>query len=283
MSKGPSSFFRGSAVYNKEFAYFTPSSLKLLYRYTFSSDEWEELLQCPCVYHNSALVFIDGALTTVGGDDGARYMKQLYTLQKTKLPPKIEWKEKYPPMNTPRNRPTIVSTSDCLFVIGGGGDGSWINIVEMFDVGKKSWCRLASLPKCFQYPSATIVCNDVHVIGLVSDVYSCSLQDLKESSKPVELQTMSRMQTWKQLPSLPVQYSTVAAILEQLVIVGGRKENSTDAVKSIHQFINGRWIKIGSMSSNRSMCLVVSSSPHEMVVVGGVDDSENVEKCSVSM
>ena len=35
------------------------------------------------------------------------------------------------------------------------------------------------------------------------------------------------------------------------------------------QLVDGQWVEIGSMSSNREMCLVVSPSPDRMMIVGG--------------
>ena len=79
-----------------------------------------------------------------------------------------------------------------------------------------------------------------------------------------------------------MEYSTAATLSGQLVIIGGGDRPS---VKTIHQLFNGQWVEIGSMSCGRSECLVVSSSPDKMMIVGGVGSSyeqlDIVEECVV--
>ena len=71
--------------------------------------------------------------------------------------------------------------------------------------------------------------------------------------------------------------STAATLCGQLVIIGGERDRST--VNSIHQLVDGQWVKIGSMSSGRMSCLVASPSPDKMVVVGGLGALDSVEVC----
>ena len=60
-------------------------------------------------------------------------------------------------------------------------------------------------------------------------------------------------------------------------------------VNSIHQLVDGKWVVIGSMSSDRSECLVVSPSPDRMMIVGGIRAGlispalaiDSVEECIV--
>ena len=56
-------------------------------------------------------------------------------------------------------------------------------------------------------------------------------------------------------------------------------------VNSIHQLMNGQWVKIASMSSGRSDCLVVTPSPDKMMIVGGYGGVllplDSVEECVV--
>ena len=261
--KAPDGMTRGSAVTDQMMTYCTPWGSDSLYRYIMTEDKWEELPQCP--YRNSGLVVIDSALTAVGGWDGS-YTNKLFTLRQNR------WVEEYPPMNTARSYPAVVSTSDGghmnVIAIGGvGGGGGWINAVELFHTGRRSWSRLTSLPQPLTRPSATICGNQLHVIGRYDDGYSCSLQALLSSNQPIRSQ--SRTPTWTPLPRLPVEWSTAATLCGQLVIIGGKRDGSS--VNSIHQLVDGQWVNIGSMSSGRRMCLVASPSPDKMVVVGGVD------------
>ena len=165
-----------------------------------------------------------------------------------------------------------------VIAIGGRDHGRWIDAVELFHTGRRSWSRLTSLPKPLTFPSATICGNQLHVIGCGGDGYSCSLQALLSSNQPIRSQ--SRTPTWTPLPCLPVTDSTAATLCGQLVIIGGRRDGSS--VNSIHQLVDGQWVNIGSMSSGRSECLVASPSPDKMVVVGGWDaftPLDSVEVC----
>ena len=45
--------------------------------------------------------------------------------------------------------------------------------------------------------------------------------------------------------------------------------------------MDGQWVKIGYMSSNRMMCLVVSPSPDRMMIVGGYGILDSAEECIV--
>ena len=72
--------------------------------------------------------------------------------------------------------------------------------------------------------------------------------------------------------------STAATLCGQLVTVGG--DQGWLRVNSIHQLIDGQWVEIGSMSSGRWRCLVVTPSPDKMMIVGG-DAKDSVEECVV--
>ena len=147
----------------------------------------------------------------------------------------------------------------------------------------RRWYGLTNLPRPLSFPSATICGNQLHVIGGDDDGYSCSLQGLPSSDQRITSQSISRIVTWTPLPRLPVEFSTAATLCGQLVIIGGMRGGSS--VNSIHQLVDGQWVEIGSMSSGRYDCLVVSPSPDKMMIVGGVRDVygvvNTVEECVV--
>ena len=265
--KAPFEMTRGSATTDHQFAYFTPYSSNLVYRYEWNTEQWNELPSSP--YFNCALVIIDGTLTTVGG----RFTNKLFTLRQR------QWVEEYPPMNTARSYPAVVSTSggDCIIVIGGYG-GGWTGTVELFQVKTRRWYKLTNIPQPLSGPSATICGNQLHVIGSDGNGYTCSIENLPSSDEPITSQSIPHLISWTSLPHLPVIRSTAATLYEQLVIIGGMQDGSI--VNSIHQLVDGRWVKIGSMSSDRSDCLVVSPSPDRMMIVGGLEE-DSVEECVV--
>ena len=272
--KAPYEMTRGSATTDHQFAYFTPLSSNLVYSYEWNTEQWNELPSCP--YENCALVIIDGTLTTVGGWGYSIYGRtnKLFTLRQR------QWVEEYPPMNTVRSSPAVVSTSggDYIIVIGGYVDGVWTGtgLVELFQVKTRRWYELTNIPRPLSYPSATICGNQLHVIGSHANGYSCSIPS---SDEPITSQSIPHLISWTSLPHLPVIRSTAATLYEQLVIIGGIQGRSS--VNSIHQLVDGQWVVIGSMSSDRSECLVVSPSPDRMMIVGGWGAKDSIEECIV--
>ena len=261
---------RGSATTDSQFAYFTSLNSTSLYQYEYSTEKWSDLSPCP--YRNSGLAIIDSELTTVGGgDDRFRCTNKLFTLRQR------NWVEKYPPMNTACYRPAVVSTSDgdYLIVIG-GYDGHWTVVVELFQVKNRRWHKLTDLPQPLPNPSATICGDQLNVIGRDGNGYSCSLQALPSSDRPI---TSPLTLSWKPLPRLPVTDSTAATLCGQIVIIGG--EHDWSPVNSIHQLVDGEWVRIGSMASNRWNCLVASPSPDRILIVGGYGAFDSVEECAV--
>ena len=277
--RAPCAMYRGSATTDGRFAYFTPINSTSVYQYEYSTEKWEKLPACP--HQNSGLVVIDRELTAVGGEDGSYYhsTNKLYTLRQR------EWVEKYPPMNTARSYPAVVSTSDGkhLIVIGGfgGGGGRWTAAVELFQVKSRRWYKLTDLPQPLPLPSATICGDQLNVIEDANG-YSCSLSSLPSRDQPI---TSPLTLSWKPLPHLPVEVSTAATLCGQLVLIGGRQGGSY--VNSIHQLVGEEWVKIGSMARGRYYCLVVSPSPDKIIIVGGLDNTiqfiDDVQECFVTM
>ena len=228
-----------------------------------------ELPSCP--YMESGLAIIDSKLTTVGGKFGAgRITNKLFILRQGK------WVEVYPPMNTARSSPAVVNTSDGDYLIAIGGhdsDGARTATVELFQVKSRRWFKLTDLPQPLLRPSATICGDQLHVIGVDDNGYSCSLQSLPSNDRPI---TSPLTLSWKPLPPLPMEDSTAATLCGQLVLIGGLQGRSP--ANSIHQLVEGQWVEIGSMTSGRQLCLAVSLSPDRILIVGGVFE-DSVEEC----
>ena len=254
---------RGSAVTDQNVAYFTPYGSNKVYRYTISTDEWLSLPPCP--HCNSALVIIDNELTAVGGYSGVNFTNKLVTLRQGR------WVEEYPPMGRGRRSAACVGISNVhhmnVIVIGGCGEGGWTTAVELLNTHSRRWSTQTSLPKPLSFPSA-VVCGDLlYVIG-EKCVYSYLLSALLDSTSPDK---SLQSPIWKPLPDLPLHDSTPAILAGQLVCVGGRQRGGYASPRddSIHQLVDGQWEKIGTISSARKDCLVVTPSPDRMLVVGG--------------
>ena len=230
--RAPRGMARGSATTDGRFPYFAPRHSTSVFQYEYSTEKWEELPACP--QQNSGLVVIDRELTAVGGLYGSYRTNKLYTLRQRK------WVKKYPPMNTARSYPAVVSTSDGehLIVIGGLG-GGWTATVELFQVKSRRWHQLTDLPQPLSLPSATICGDQLNVIGSGTNGYSCSLSSRPSRDQPI---TPPLTLSWKPLPHLPVTGSTAATLCGQLVLIGGRQGGSL--VNSIHQLVGREWVKM---------------------------------------
>ena len=275
---------RGSATSDHQYVYFAPQKSNSLYRYQWSTGKWDQLPPSP--YHDSGLVVIDGELTTVGGEDEPHHSSKLFTLRK------YIWVEHYPSMNIARSKAAVVCSSDekYVFVIGGyGGFGHHkTTAVELFHVKSRKWYELCDLPQPVHQPSATICCNGLYVIGGYDDGYSLSLKFLlrePSSDEFVISQSTLRNMTWKPLPQLEETCATITTICEQVIVIGGIDYELALPVNAIYQLIKGQWVQVGSLSSYRGLCLVVSPSPDKALIVGGVTGLQNllpsdcVEEC----
>ena len=185
-------------------------------------------------------------------------------------------------MSTARSHPAVVSTSDgdYLIVIGGSDGVRWTSTVELFQVKNRRWHKLTDLPQPLPSPSATICGDQRNVIGSDGNDYilvlpsSSTMSSLTLSWKPLPCPPVTNS-----VPHLPVTWSTAATLCGQLVIIGGRQ----DKLNSIHQLVDGEWVKSGSMASDRWHCLVASPSPDRIIIVGGYGRSaeDSVEECTV--
>ena len=274
---------RGSSAADHNYAYFTPYWSNEVYRYTISTDEWLRLPPCP--HSCFAIVIIDNELTAVGGysGGGGNHTNKLITLRQG------QWVEVYPPMIIARCGAACVGISNdhhmYIMVIGGYDVGGRTTAVELLNTHSRRWSTLTSLPELLCYPSAVVGGDLVYVVG-ENCVYSYLLSALLDSTRPDK---SLQPPIWTPLPDLPLYHSTPTILTGQLVCVGGSQEDSFTSQRddSIHQLVDGQWVKIGSLSSARDLCLAVTPSPDldRMLVVGGQDEfssnSDSVEMYEV--
>ena len=267
---------RGAVTTDGRCAYFTPFNpfgSNSVYQYEWRTGKWGELPACQ--YFDCGLIVIDKQLIAVGGDNSTK----LLTLRGGR------WVEEYPPMNVACSSPAVVSTADgeYLIVIGGQFSGAWTATVQIFQVQSRVWYLFTNLPEPIHIPSATICGENLHVIGIDAKGYSCSLQALPPSDDSTQLLSTLHLISWTPLPPLPVTDSTAATLCGQLVLIGGRRDDLP--VRSIHQLVQGEWVEIGSMGTDRSWCLVATQSPDRILIVGGwtakLREQDGVEECVV--
>ena len=273
--KAPEKKQRGAAVVHGNIAYFRPyiSSRVYSYQNILGNEQWSRLPDNP----NKAfsLAVIDDLLTSVGGKDSRSLTNTLLSL--TGEGERKKWSEVFPPMPTPRSL-TACSTTEKALVVVGGYAGDNLAIVEVMNINTKQWTAVSPLPQKLQSPSG-IVCGDsLYLAGGFTgyseskSVLTCSLPDLwqPETFGSRIQQTLTRSNVWKEISSLPVTLSTLAAFDGHLLAIGGR-DDSGNPTTDVYRYDShtDSWHAVSQMKNKRSRCLAVTLPEDQLIVVGG--------------
>ena len=250
MRDAPDIMYRGSAVTHEDTIYCIARRFYTIYSYRTDQDEWNEHAKCP--YRYTALTFINGYLTTVGGRD-----ERDRTTNKVLSRKGGRWEEEVPPMVTARYYHTVMTNKQTVVVAGGKKEES----VEVFT--GSSWSSVAPLPQYLYHITATLCEDQVYVMDYHGYIYTSSLTTLL-STRPTA--TPSTHSTWRPLNTPPVTHSTLSTIGSQVVVVGGRRGGTRTT--DVHTLNNGEWNRIGSMRTGRLLPIVVIVSEDKMAVVG---------------
>ena len=266
MRDAPASMHRGSAVTHGDTIYCISRRSYTIYSYRTDQDEWKEHAKCP--YRFTALTFINGYLTTVGGRD-----ERDRTTNKVLSRKGGRWEEVVPPMVTARSDHAVMTNKQTVVVAGGMGEESF----EVFT--GSSWSSVAPLPRYLDSITATLCEDQVYVMDYLGNIYTSSLTTLL-STRPTA--TPSTHSTWRPLNTPPVTSSTLSTIGSQVVVVGGMRGGTrTTDVLTLN---NGEWNRIGSMSTVRYLPIVVIVSEDKMAVVGsGYHTSSSSSHYSVEL
>ena len=242
--------WRGSAVTHEDTIYCISRHSYTIYSYRTDHDEWKEHANCP--YRNTALIFINGYLTTVGGRD-----ERDRTTNKVLSRKGGRWEEEVPPMVTARYNHAVITNKHTVVVAGGREETS----VEVFT--GSSWSSVAPLPRYLPHITATLCEDQVYVMDYHGNIYTSSLTTFL-STRPTA--TPSTHSTWRPLNIAPVTWSTLSTIGSQVVVVGGMR--GVTPITDVHTLINCEWTRIGSMSTGRTFPIVVVVNGDKMAVVG---------------
>ena len=276
--KAPERMERGAAVVYGNTAYFRPAGSSRTYSYQNipGNEQWCRLPDNPNGVFSLAV--IDGLLTSVGGWKGRGPTNTL--LSHTGEGVRKKWSEVFPPMPTPRYNTTCITTEKALVVAGGDAGGAYGNLttVEVMDINPKQWITVCPLPQK-QYTLSGIVCGDsLYLAGGLNEyigsksVFTCSLPDLWQPEtlgSRIQL-TLTRSNVWKEISSLPVTVSTLAAFDGHLLAIGGR-DDSRNPTTDVYRYDShtDSWHVITQMKNKRSLCLAVTLPENQLIVVGG--------------
>ena len=157
---------RGAAVVHENTAYFRPFSSNNVYSYQniLGKEQWSQLPDN--TNKNCGLAVIDGLLTSVGGANNG-YMNTLLSLTGEGM--RKQWSEIFPPMPTPRQSVTCITTEQSLVVAGGYRSGDLLDIVEMMTINTKQWTTVSPLPQKQSLLSATVCGDTFYLAGGLKD------------------------------------------------------------------------------------------------------------------
>ena len=250
MRNAPERMYRGSAVTYRNIVYCISRHSYTIYIYHTDQDKWKGHANCP--YRYTALIIMNGYLTTVGGQDERETTNKVLSRKGGR------WEEEVPPMVTARCNHAVISNKHTVVVAGGEKEES----VEVFT--GSSWSSVARLPRYLDHITTTLCEDQLYVMDYLGNIYTSSLTTLL-STQPTA--TPSTHSTWRPLKTAPLWGSTLSTIRSQVVVVGGVR--GVTPTTDVHTLNNGVWTRIGSMSTGRLLPIVVVVNEDKMAVVGG--------------
>ncbi len=274
----PQPLDRGSAAVDmdRRTAYF--SDYGSIFAYEWEKEKWSKLRDCP--KYDYALAVIGGMLTAVGGVQSGRLTNTLLSIVGDRS--EARWEEVYPPVPINCTWTAVVCSGKHLVVIGGeGDDGRVLTTIEVLSIETRQWLTASSLPFPLSSASATVVGDNIYLLGgydgggwMSRSVLSCSLTDLLQSCQP----HLPTSPLWHQVADIPhaVCTSTCVTLNGELVAVGGCNPSSnptctsmyTDAVYAYDPSTDS-WNVISHMNTDRRDCLAVVLPGDRLMVMGG--------------
>ena len=233
------------------------------------------------------MAFINGMITTIrGGNDmkfyglpaigSGSYTNKLISFVEKGSSGK--WTEVLPPMPTRRRGTVALSTGTHLIVAGGEVEGrANLTTVEVLNTKTCQWSAAAHLPEPKNIASATIIGDNIYVIGgqnvngkETNTAYMCSLKKLIKSSSDLQHYN-SQTIVWNRITDCPVMLSTCVSLQGQLLTVGGKVFNNT-ITSAVHMYnpSTNSWEIVSQTPTARYLPLAAVVSDNQLVVVGGV-------------
>ena len=250
-------------------AYF--SSGHNVYSYTVPENKWTKLPQCK--YEYFAMAVINDTLTTIGGGHQVGATNTLLSLHAS------SWEEVLPPMPTKRQLPAAATTPTHL-VVAGGLRGGFLATVEVLNTETLQWSTASSLPEAVRslseavrFPQITMCGGCLYIADNTSNIFSCSMEDLTNSS--------DRGFVWTRLASIPVERdSTLATLSGHVLAVGGHNKSISTGAIHCYNVATKSWSVIGEMPPPRFRVLTAVLPSNELVVVGGCMSGDY--RCSIT-
>ena len=236
-----------------------------LYIYAPTTDTWT--VMDTAVYW-FALTIYHSQLVLVGGREyvglGALGLdtNKLWTLDE-----RDELQETLPPMRVRRYGVSAASHGDHLLVAGGGGDGSQLDIVEVYS--DHIWSSAQPLPQPFADMKSTVLSGHWYLMGGFrqgTEVYCASLDSLVAGCQPSE--TSQTSSVWKRLPDVHNTRFTPSSFGNRLTAIGGQQRLPMSSIQAFSPRL-WSWVDVGNLPVvGCRVCTVVLPSG-ELIVMGG--------------
>ena len=283
----PEKMTRGVAVVHENTAYFAPADAKSVYSYQIveGEEEWSRLPNNP--YSNYSLAVVNGFVTSVGGGSTNTLLSLAGEGERK------QWSEIFPPMSTPRQSASCITTDQALLVAGGSNARRVLDTVEMMSIDrdpkKCMWTTVLPLPKKCSLLTGTVCGDTVYMAGgngeysPIKHVFSCPLSDFSlRNTFRSKLRRLSRgYNGWQKIGTLPVVHSTLVSFGDQLLAIGGSAvDDSEMPTTDVHRYDSSTdtWTVVSQIKSKRSLCFAVALGVDRLVVVGGYNYSQTNSK-----
>ena len=245
---------------------FAESPASLLFRYDFTDDSWDLLVETPT--EGYVLTTYKSQLVLVGGKDPTtgKISNQLWVMDEQQWDPEQQyWAQPLPPMTTKCSRASAVSVDHHLIVAGGLNDKlDRLNVVQVYD--GHHWKRVQPLPKAGYFMKSALLDGIWYLTGggeQEKEIYCASIHSLIATTSSKRAKQAS---VWKELPNVPLEWSTPIVIEKQLAVVGGYTYSS--AIHVYSQSTNS-WVHVEDLPvACYSTCTLVLPTG-ELLVVGG--------------
>ncbi len=281
----PEPLVRGSAAVDtdRHTVYF--SDYRSIYAYEWQREEWSKLRDCP--NYDYTLAVVGGLLTAVGGFQSWRCTNSLFSLVGDGS--ERRWEEHFPAMPTKRIWTAVVCSGKHLVVMG-GEDHNKLTTVEVLNTETRQWITASSLPFPLDQTSATIVGDNIYLVGgydrygkAFRSVLTCSLTALLQSCQP-HLLTSQSPPLWHQVADTPAYRSTCVTLNGELVAVGGR-DSSSIPTYSVYTYdpATDSWNVISLVNIARWRCLAVVLPGDRLMLVGGHTSRSGSQIASVEI
>ena len=278
LSNSPYSFSAGSSAVLGNRAYFKSRRRAVVYKLEFKSNRWFELPQHPIT--EITIVCTARFLTSVGGRYAGEVSNKLYSFIGE------EWKEYYPAMPTKRIYPVAVYTKPYLIVAGGASD-THLSAVEVLDTISFQWSAVCSLPFPVAQASAAVYKGFVY-IAAGNKATNKEERTVLRSSLSSLISSKPRISAWERIARLSFSQSTLTAVGDYLLAVGGcvgtLPKVATKNVYVLNQTTN-LWDLIGQLPTCRCDALTAVLPENKIVVVGSsmAEESMSTEVVTVSV